>query len=177
MKQILTPGACNGGPDSNLSISDVHTAMLLGQTRNLWKLIPVRPDCIKMVLGGEIIKKKTPNFWKKLEVSTVKYMSTWCSMTYPLCQMLLSSLRLHTADRPMWRLESSSQQFASACIWGTAGSSCAHGMVPPLPTRRCLWAAVTLFEGHTEMEHQSENLDFQKQSCGLIYCLLGSAFF
>jgi len=54
-------------------------------------------------------------------------MSTWCSMTYPLCQMLLSSLRLHTADRPMWRLESSSQQFASACIWGTAGSSCGRG--------------------------------------------------
>jgi len=53
----------------------------------------------------------------------------------------------------------------------------AHGIVPPLPARRCLWAAVTLFEGHTEMEHQSENLDFQKQSCGLIYCLLGSAFF
>lgn len=135
------------------------------------------PQIVSKWYWGGNNKKKKPNFWKKLDVSTIKYMSTWCSMTYPLCQMLFSSLRLHTADRPMWRLESSSQQFASACIWGTAGSSCAHGMVPPLPARRCLWAAVTLFEGHTEMEHQSENLDFQKQSCGLIYCLLGSAFF
>lgn len=82
-------------------------------------------------IGGENNKKKKPNFWKKLEVSTVKYMSTWCSMTYPLCQMLFSSLRLHTADRPMWRLESSSQQFASACIWGTAGSSCPRYGPPP----------------------------------------------
>lgn len=81
--------------------------------------------------GGENNKKKNPNFWKKLDVSTIKYMSTWCSMTYPLCQMLFSSLRLHTADRPMWRLESSSQQFASACIWGTAGSSCPRYCPPP----------------------------------------------
>lgn len=89
------------------------------------------PQIVSKWYWGGNNKKKKPNFWKKLEVSTVKYMSTWCSMTYPLCQMLFSSLRLHTADRPMWRLESSSQQFASACIWGTAGSSCPRYCPPP----------------------------------------------
>ena len=45
------------------------------------------------------------------------------------------------------------------------------------PGAKSKGTAVTLLEGRTEMERQSENLCFQNPNCGPIYCLTGSDFF
>lgn len=90
-----------------------------------WYLYPV--------LGRKINNKKTQqlNSWKKLEVSAIKYVSSWCSMTYLLCRILFCiSQASHS-----WQTQVVSgiqlTALCLACFWGTAGSTCAHGMVPP----------------------------------------------